>query len=311
MLKKNYCNVKEFIEKPSQKSAKKFIDQGNYLWNSGIFLFRADTFVKELSLHSNEISKKIKKSFDNAVQDLDFIRLEKSSFESSPNNSIDYELMEKSDNVVVVPLDIGWSDIGSWSALYELSKKDINGNVINGDVITEDTINCYIHSENRLLTTVGLKDLCIIDTPDAILIANKDETNKVKKILKQLNKKNRKEQSFNRKVYRPWGWFDVIEIASNFQVKRLHVNSGEKLSLQYHNMRDEHWVVVKGVATVVNGSEHLILKEGQSTYIPKKVQHSLSNKEVEPLELIEIQSGTYLGEDDIVRLQDIYGRIKK
>jgi mannose-1-phosphate guanylyltransferase/mannose-6-phosphate isomerase len=304
----DFYEVDKFIEKPNQKEANGFFEKKDFLWNSGMFMFQANTLIEELSKHCPEISNKIKYSVENAKQDLNFTCLEESSFESCPNNSIDYELMEKSDNVVVVPLDAGWSDIGSWTSLYDSGTQDTNGNVINGDIISQDTTNCFIHSDQNMVATIGLKDMFIVNTPDVTFISTKKDLNQVSKIIDQLRNDGRKEHSYHRKVYRPWGWYDSIESGSFFQVKRLHVNPGAKLSLQFHNKRAEHWVVVKGVASVTNGDEEIRLTKGMSTYIPNKVKHSLSNMENSSLEVIEIQSGLYLGEDDIVRLEDIYGR---
>jgi mannose-1-phosphate guanylyltransferase/mannose-6-phosphate isomerase len=217
--------------------------------------------------------------------------------------------MEKSSNVVVVPLDAQWNDIGSWSALYDIGEKDNNGNVVQGDVLTEETTGSYINANHHMVVTIGVKDLVIVDTPNATLVASKDKSQDVKKIVERLQQQEREEQFCHRKVYRPWGWYDSIETGAHFQVKRLHVNPGAKLSLQMHHKRAEHWVVVKGIATATNGEETLTLAEGQSTYIPVAVTHALANLESTPLEVIEVQSGTYLGEDDIVRFEDIYGRI--
>jgi len=302
--------VVDFFEKPNSQTAEAYLKQGNYLWNSGMFMFQAETLINELNTYSSDTVEAVKRSVDYAVHDLDFIRLEKDSFESSPSNSIDCALMEKSNNVVVVPLDAGWNDIGSWSALHDIGNKDDNGNVIKGDVFAEETINSYIHANHHMVATIGVKDLIIVDTPNATLISSKDKVHKVKKIVEQLQKQEREEQICHRKVYRPWGWYDSIETSKHFQVKRLHVNPGAKLSLQMHHKRAEHWVVVKGIATATNGEEVLTLTEGQSTYIPVTVTHALENLEDIPLEVIEVQSGTYLGEDDIVRFKDIYGRIK-
>jgi mannose-1-phosphate guanylyltransferase/mannose-6-phosphate isomerase len=302
--------VVEFFEKPNSQTAEAYLKQGNYLWNSGMFMFQAETLINELNTYSSDTVEAVKRSVDYAVHDLDFIRLEKDAFESSPSNSIDCALMEKSNNVVVVPLDAGWNDIGSWSALHDIGNKDDNGNVIKGDVFAEETINSYIHANHHMVATIGVKDLIIVDTPNATLISSKDKVHKVKKIVEQLQKQEREEQICHRKVYRPWGWYDSIETSKHFQVKRLHVNPGGKLSLQMHHKRAEHWVVVKGIATATNGEEVLTLTEGQSTYIPVTVIHALENLEDIPLEVIEVQSGTYLGEDDIVRFKDIYGRIK-
>ena len=301
--------VEKFVEKPDLQTAEKYLEQGNYLWNSGMFMFKADTLIDELTTHSPDIVKLVSDAVNNSVQDLDFIRLDKQDFESSPSDSIDYALMEKSDNVVVVTLDAQWNDIGSWSVLHDIGTKDNNGNVIQGDVLTEETTNTYINANHHLVATIGVQDLVIIDTPNATLISTKDKAHEVKKIVEQLQERDREEQSCHRKVYRPWGWYDSIVVCLHFQVKRLHVNPGAKLSLQMHHKRAEHWVVVSGTATVVNGEDVLTLTEGDSTYIPIGTTHSLKNKTNEPLEIIEVQSGTYLGEDDIVRFEDIYGRV--
>jgi len=302
--------VEEFVEKPDLAIAQSYLEQGNYLWNSGMFMFKATTLINELTVHSLDIVNSVSDAVNNAEQDLDFIRLDKQAFESSPSDSIDYALMEKSDNVVVVPLDAQWNDIGSWSALYDIGIKDTNGNVIQGDVFTEETTNTYIHANHHMVATIGVQDLVIVDTPNATLIATKDKAQEVKKIVERLQEQDREEQFCHRKVYRPWGWYDSIEVGLHFQVKRLHVNPGAKLSLQMHHKRAEHWVVVSGTATAINGEEVLTLKEGDSTYIPIGTTHGLENKTNEQLEIIEVQSGAYLGEDDIVRFEDIYGRVK-
>ena len=302
--------VEEFVEKPDLKTAESYLEKGNYLWNSGMFVFKNTTLIDELTVHSPDIVSAVNNAISNADQDLDFIRLDKQAFESSPSDSIDCALMEQSDNVVVIPLDAQWNDIGSWSALHDIGKKDSNGNVIQGDAFIEETTNTYIHANHHLVATIGVNNLVIVDTPNATLIATKDKVQKVKKIVEQIQKQDREEQLCHRKVYRPWGWFDSIEVGLHFQVKRLHVNPGAKLSLQLHQKRAEHWVVVSGIATATNGEEVLTLVEGDSTYIPIGRIHGLENKTNEQLEIIEVQSGTYLGEDDIERFEDIYGRIK-
>jgi mannose-1-phosphate guanylyltransferase/mannose-6-phosphate isomerase len=302
--------VEKFVEKPDLETAQTYLEQGNYLWNSGMFMFKVETLIDELTTHSPDIVKAVSSAVKNASQDLDFIRLDKQAFESSPSDSIDYALMEKSDNVVVVPLDAGWSDVGSWSALYDIGNKDANGNVIKGDVIIQDTNNTYINADHHMVAAIGVDNLIIIDTPDAIFIATQDKAQEVKSIVESLQASGRFEGSAHRKVYRPWGWYDSIESGEHFQVKRLHVNPGAKLSLQMHNKRAEHWVVVNGTATATNGEKVLTLKKGESTYIPLGVTHGLENATNEPLEIIEVQSGTYLGEDDIIRFEDMYGRIK-
>jgi len=301
-------NVEKFVEKPDLQTAQLYLEQGNFLWNSGIFAFQAKTLIDELKIHSSEIVKSVKESLDNATKDLGFIHLEAKSFTSSPSDSIDIALMEKSSNLVVVPLDLNWSDIGSWSALHEIGVSDIDGNVILGDVFTAETSNTYINANHHLVATIGIKNLVIVDTPNATLIASKDKTEEVNKILDQLEEKNRDEQYSHRKVYRPWGWYDSIESGENFQVKRLHINPKSKLSLQSHQHRAEHWVVVSGTANVINGKDELTLNKGESTYIPLGVKHSLENKTKNPLEIIEVQSGAYLGEDDIFRYDDVYCR---
>jgi mannose-1-phosphate guanylyltransferase/mannose-6-phosphate isomerase len=302
--------VEEFVEKPDLQTAKTYLEHGNYLWNSGMFMFKADTLIGELTTHSPEIVTSVNDAVNNAMKDLDFIRLDKQSFESSPSDSIDYALMEKSNNVVVVPLDAQWNDIGAWSALHDIGTKDTNGNVIKGDVITQDTTNTYINANHHMVATIGVDNLIIVDTPDATFIAAQDKAQEVKSIVESLQANGRDEGAMHRKVFRPWGWYDSIESGKHFQVKRLHVNPGAKLSLQMHHKRAEHWVVVSGVATAINGDKVLTLKEGESTYIPLGITHALENKTSDPLEIIEVQSGAYLGEDDIVRFEDIYGRVE-
>ena len=303
--------VEEFVEKPDLKIAESYLEQGNYLWNSGMFMFQALIFINELTTHSPKIVTSVNNAVSNAERDLDFIRLEKQAFGSSPSDSIDYALMEKSDNVVVVPLDAGWSDVGSWSLLYDISVKDRSGNVLKGDVIAHDTTNTYIYASHHMITTLGVDNLVVIDTPDATFISTQDNAEKVKSIVESLQVDGRDEANMHRKVYRPWGWYNSIEVGKYFQVKILHVNPGAKLSLQMHHKRAEHWIVVNGIATAINGDQILTLSKGESTYIPFGVTHSLENRTREPLEIVEVQSGTYLGEDDIVRFEDIYGRDKE
>jgi mannose-1-phosphate guanylyltransferase/mannose-6-phosphate isomerase len=300
--------VECFIEKPSLQMAKSFLEEGDYFWNSGMFMFSANVLIDELKGLSPEIYQAAKNAVDYASKDLDFIRLDEKSFALSPNNSIDYVVMEKSKNVVVVPLDAGWTDIGSWSSLYNIGEKDKNFNVIRGDVLTQDVNNCYINADHHLVVAIGVKNLIIVDTSNATLISSIDKIQEVREITLKLQDKNRQEQLTHRKVYRPWGWFDSIEKGANFQVKRLHVNPGAKLSLQKHHYRAEHWVVVSGTATTIKGKDKSILTKGESIYIPANTRHSLENNTKKPLEIIEVQSGNYLGEDDIVRFEDIYNR---
>jgi mannose-1-phosphate guanylyltransferase/mannose-6-phosphate isomerase len=301
--------VEEFVEKPDLQTAHTYLEQGNYLWNSGMFMFKAATLIDELTTHSPEIVTSVNGAVNNATQDLDFIRLDKQAFEASPFISIDYALMEKSKNVVVVPLDAQWNDIGSWSALHDIGTKDTNGNVIKGDVITKDITNTYINADHHMVAAIGVDNLIIIDTPDATFIATQDKAQEVKSIVESLQASNRCESSAHRKVYRPWGWYDSIEAGKHFQVKRLNVKPGAKLSLQMHHKRAEHWVVVSGTATVTNGEKIFTLNKGESTYIPLGAIHALENQTNESLEIIEVQSGLYLGEDDIIRFEDVYGRV--
>lgn len=300
--------VEKFVEKPDLQTAQSYLEQGNYLWNSGMFMFKADVLINELTTHSPNIVTSVNNAVNDAVQDLDFIRLDKQAFESSPSDSIDCALMEKSSNVVVVSLDAQWNDIGTWSALHDIGEKDSNGNVIRGDVIAQDTTNTYINADHHMAVTIGVDNLIVVDTPDATFIATKDKAQEVKSIVESLRASGRDESGMHRKVYRPWGWYDSIEADEHFQVKRLHVKPGAKLSLQMHHKRAEHWVVVNGTATAINGKEVLTLTEGESTYIPIGTTHALENHTNEILEIIEVQSGVYLGEDDIVRFEDIYGR---
>ena len=287
--------VEEFVEKPDLKTAQFYLEQGSYLWNSGMFVFQAHTFIDELTAHAPNIVTSVNNSIINAAQDLDFIRLEKQAFESSPSDSIDYALMEKSHNVVVVPLDAQWNDISAWTALHDIGVKDENSNVIKGDVITQDTTNTYINADHHMVVTVGVDNLIIVDTPDVTLIASQDKVQEVKSIVESLQDSGRYESNAHRKVYRPWGWYDSIESGEYFQVKKLHVNPSAKLSLQMHHKRAEHWVVVSGIATVTNGEQTFSLNKGESTYIPLGITHSLENKTSEPLEIIEVQNGIYLG----------------
>jgi mannose-1-phosphate guanylyltransferase/mannose-6-phosphate isomerase len=303
-------NVERFIEKPNQALADSFVNLGNYFWNSGMFLFEVNTLISELKLYCNDVLETITLAVNYAQKDLDFIRLDKKAFELAPNISIDYALMEKSSNVVVVPTNAKWNDIGSWLALYDIGKKDIEGNVTTGDVVLMDSTNCYINANHHLVVAVGVNNLIVVDTSDATFIASQNSLDKVKTIVNSLKDKSRNEGIENRKVYRPWGWYDTIETGDNFQVKKLHVKPKAKLSLQMHHYRAEHWVIVSGTATVINSEDKFTLKKGDSTFIPSGTVHGLENNTNKLLELIEVQSGSYLGEDDIVRYKDIYGRIK-
>ncbi|WP_296591035.1 mannose-1-phosphate guanylyltransferase/mannose-6-phosphate isomerase [Methylophaga sp.] len=300
--------VKRFIEKPELATAESYLAAGNFFWNSGMFMFKASAYLDELQQHSPEILSACKASLEKSVIDLDFIRVETESFEHSPSDSIDYAVMEKTTKAFVVPLDAGWSDVGSWSSLWEAFPQDENNNVIIGDVITDSVHNSYIHSENRLVTVLGLDDVVVVETHDAIMVAHKDQAQEVKKIVEALNKQERKEVLTHRKCYRPWGSYDSVDYGERFQVKRITVNSGASLSLQKHYHRAEHWVVVSGTAEVTRDDEVILLGENESTFIPLGSVHRLRNPGRVPLEIVEVQSGSYLEEDDIIRLQDNYNR---
>ena len=306
--KTNYYNIKSFTEKPNQADAKKYLDSGNYLWNSGMFMFKASVYLQELEKFEPEILSSCKKSCQTEYKDKDFIRLNKDEFYQCPEKSVDYAVMEHTEDAMVVPLDADWSDIGSWDALWDAKNKDSNGNVSKGDVILNGVKNTYTYSSNRLVSAIGVSDLVIVDTQDALLIADKNHSQNIKDIVNQLKKENRSEAENHRKVLRPWGYYDSIDVDDGFQVKRILVNPGAKLSLQKHQHRAEHWVVVKGIATITRGDDVFVLKENQSTYIPKGEVHRLENTEEIDLEIIEIQTGDYLGEDDIIRLEDDYQR---
>jgi len=300
--------VEQFVEKPDRETAERYLASGDYYWNSGMFLISAAVYLQELERFAPEMVQACRKSFGNASRDQDFVRLDKASFSCCPSDSIDYAVMEKTDKAVIIPLDAGWSDVGAWSALWEIGEKDEAGNVIRGDVVAHDSHGCYIQANSRLVTAVGLENHVIIETADAILVAPKNRVQDVKAIVNRLNALKRPETITHRTVYRPWGAYQSVDAAARFQVKRITVNPGATLSLQKHHHRAEHWVVVNGTARVTKGDEVLLLSENQSIYIPLGVTHRLENPGVIPLELIEVQSGSYLGEDDIVRFEDVYGR---
>ncbi|WP_460100089.1 mannose-1-phosphate guanylyltransferase/mannose-6-phosphate isomerase [Sessilibacter sp. MAH4] len=300
--------VDRFVEKPSIEIAKDYVSSGSYFWNSGMFLFRPSRYLAELEKHNPEIVLYCRKALELAQADLDFIRVDKGLFEQCPEDSIDYAVMEKTESALMVTLDAGWSDVGSWSALWEVSEKDSSGNTLKGDVVAEDATGCFVQADNKLIAIVGVDDLVIVDTDDSLMVASKNRVQDVKKIVSMLKTQNRPEATVHRKVYRPWGYYDSIDSGDRFQVKRIVVNPGAELSLQMHHHRAEHWIVVSGTALVVNGDTETILTENQSTYIPIGQIHQLKNPGSIPLELIEVQSGSYLGEDDIVRFEDKYGR---
>ena len=301
-------NVEKFVEKPDIKLAQKYFNSGDYYWNSGMFLVKAGLYLNELSRFCPEIFEICQSAVAERQNDLGFIRINKDRFLECPNKSIDYAVMEKTNNAFVVPLDVGWNDIGSWSSLWDISKKDFNGNAIYGDVLLNNTHNSYIRSESMLVAAIGLDNLVIVATKDVIMVAHKNSVDDVKIITKDLERDARSEWALNREVFRPWGKFDAIDSGKRYQVKRITVKPGAKLSVQMHHHRAEHWVIVSGTARVTKGNKSFLLSENESTYIPVGVVHALENPGKVELELIEIQSGIYLGEDDIVRFEDRYGR---
>lgn len=300
--------VASFKEKPDAVTAQQYIDSGEYLWNSGMFMLSPSLYLDELNRYQPDIHQVCQKAFTGVEQDNDFLRINADVFSTCPDDSIDYAVMEKTTLARVVPLDAGWNDIGSWSSLWQVNDKDEDGNSIQGDVLTYQAKNNLVMSEGRLVAAIGVDDLMIVDTKDAVMIAHKDQSQHVKAIVDQLKKDKREESDFHRVVYRPWGTFDSVEQGERFKVKRIMVKPGAKLSLQMHHHRAEHWIVVSGTAKVTRGDETMMLSENQSTYIEIGMTHSLENPGVLPLEIIEIQTGSYLGEDDIVRFSDIYGR---
>jgi mannose-1-phosphate guanylyltransferase len=303
-----FYNIKSFKEKPTKNLAEQYINSGNYFWNSGMFLFKASTYLKELKKFAPDILAACKKSLLSIDRDADFIRLNDDEFYKCPSDSIDYAVMEYTKDGVVVPLDAGWNDIGSWSMLHNVKKKDSNNNVSEGNVILDNVHNSYIYSPNRLSSVIGLSDIVIIDTQDALLVVDKKSDQKIKEIVENLTNENRKESVLHRKVFRPWGYYDSIDSGKGYQVKRILVNPKAKLSLQKHQFRSEHWVIISGTAIITCGNEIFELTENQSTYIPRGEIHRLENQNNFPLEIIEIQTGSYLGEDDIIRLEDYYQR---
>ncbi|WP_426357579.1 mannose-1-phosphate guanylyltransferase/mannose-6-phosphate isomerase [Pseudocolwellia sp. HL-MZ19] len=307
--------VSSFVEKPNLETAKGYVDSGEYYWNSGMFMFKASQYVDVLKKYNPAIYDACVKAMQVQNQDMDFVRVDKNAFMQCPDDSIDYAVMEplcaeNNSDVVVVPMDAGWNDVGGFAALLEVSKQDENGNAFTGDVESVDTHNTLVISEDKLVTTVGVKDLVVINTKDAVLVAHKDEAQHVKTIVNKLKENGRSEPVVHREVYRPWGKYDSVDNGERFQVKRITVKPGAKLSVQMHHHRAEHWVVVSGTAIVQKGEEEIFLTENESVYLPVGVVHALNNPGVIDLELIEVQVGSYLGEDDIVRFEDRYGRVK-
>lgn len=300
--------IDQFVEKPDLTTAEQYLEEGGYYWNSGMFMFRADRFLEELKAFRPDILEACEKAMASTAADMDFIRVDKEAFMACADESVDYAVMEHTESAVVVPLDAGWNDVGSWSALWDIKKKDEAGNVIEGDVIAKSTRDSFIYAPDKLVSTLGVENLVIVDTPDALLVADKSQIQDVKKIVVDIKSSGRNESFQHREVYRPWGKYDSIDMGERYQVKRITVKPGAKLSLQKHHHRAEHWIVVSGTASVTRGDETFLVSENQSTYIPLGEVHCLKNPGKVDLELIEIQSGSYLGEDDIVRLEDDYGR---
>jgi mannose-1-phosphate guanylyltransferase/mannose-6-phosphate isomerase len=301
--------VAEFVEKPDLETAKGYLASGDFYWNSGMFVFRADAYLKELEQFHPEILQAASKACELIKADMDFLRLDKEAFIACPSESIDYAVMEKTDKSVVVPMDAGWSDVGSWSALADVTVDEgNNGNVLQGDILTKGVSNSYLRSENRMIAGIGLDNLIVVETADAVLVAHKSQVQDVKEIVEELKSNGRCEHISHVRVYRPWGSYETVDECERFKVKRIVVNPGASLSLQQHNHRAEHWVVVKGTAQITKGEKEVLLTEDQSVYIPLGTKHRLTNPGLIPLEIVEVQTGSYLGEDDIVRFSDEYGR---
>jgi mannose-1-phosphate guanylyltransferase/mannose-6-phosphate isomerase len=300
--------VERFVEKPGVETAREYVDSGAYLWNSGMFMFKASRLIAEMEEHASLIMAACREAFARRQIDLDFTRLAEVPFRECPSDSLDYAVMEKTEAAVVVPLECGWSDLGSWASLQEVNGADGAGNVIRGDVLVRDVSNSYLRSESRLVTAIGISDQIIVETADAILVADRSRSQEVKEIVEQMRREKRPEVKTHRRVFRPWGSYEGLAMDSRYQVKHIVVRPGGRLSLQMHHHRAEHWVVVRGTAKVTVGEESQMVSENQSTYIPVGAKHRLENPGVIDLELIEIQTGSYLGEDDIVRFEDVYGR---
>ena len=301
-------SVARFVEKPDLDTAKQFLASGNFFWNSGMFVFKAEVYLSELQRHRPDIYQAAQLAWQHSTHDLDFCRLDEKDFAACPSESIDYAVMERTKDAAMVTVDIGWSDIGSWSSLAEVSTQDAQGNAKRGDVYLAETVNSYVRAESRMVAAIGVRDLVIVETADAVLVMHKDFAQDVKHTVEYLKQAERTEHLVHRRVYRPWGYYEGIDVGDRFQAKRIMVKPGSKLSLQMHHHRAEHWVVVSGTAKVTRGDEEMLLHEDQSTYIPIGIKHRLENVGKLPLCLIEVQSGSYLGEDDIVRFEDDYKR---
>ena len=302
--------VARFVEKPDAATAQTYFDGGDYYWNSGMFLFRASRYLEELECFEPEMLAACRDALSGGQRDLDFVRVANEAFAACPADSIDYAVMERTEAAAMVALDAGWSDIGSWSALWAIAERDGDDNSLRGDVVTHDVRGTLIHADHRLVAAVGVNDLVVVETKDAVLVAHKDRVQDVKKVVERLKAEGRCEHLNHREVYRPWGWYDSVDFGDRFQVKRITVKPGAKLSVQMHHHRAEHWVVVQGTARVTRGNESYLVAENESTFIPIGEIHALENPGRIPLHLVEVQSGAYLGEDDIVRIEDQYGRVR-
>ncbi|MDH5731972.1 MAG: mannose-1-phosphate guanylyltransferase/mannose-6-phosphate isomerase, partial [Gammaproteobacteria bacterium] len=307
--------IQQFVEKPDMAIAESYLQIGDYLWNSGMFLIKASTWLNALKEYRLDIFESVQQAFEAGRDDYDFYRVDENLFKSTPSESIDYAVMEQlteKENAkfkgAIIPLDAGWSDVGSWQSIWDIGIKDASGNVRSGDVFLHDSQNSLIMAESRIVAGIGLENIVIVETPDAVMVANKNNSQNVKDIVTQLKAEKRDEALFHRKVYRPWGSYQGVDAGERYQVKHIEVKPGASLSLQMHHHRAEHWIVVSGTARVTRGEEEFILSENESTYIPLGVTHRLENPGTIPLKIIEVQSGTYLGEDDIVRFEDKYGR---
>lgn len=300
--------VEAFVEKPDADLAASYLQDGSYFWNSGMVLLKASRYLEALAQYRPDILEACRRAMSPLRHDGDFTRINEAEFQACPSESIDYAVLELTQDAAMVPLDAGWSDIGSWDALYRMGSSDADGNVLEGDVLAVSCRNVYGHSDGRLVALLGLNDVVVVDTPDALLVAARDQVQRVRELVSRLKQQGRPEAVAPRRVFRPWGYYDSVDEGDRFQVKRITVRPGGRLSLQLHHHRAEHWIVVRGTASVTRGDETFLLSENQSTYIPLGVRHRLENPGAIPLELIEVQSGAYLGEDDIVRFDDIYGR---
>ncbi|MDO8697440.1 MAG: mannose-1-phosphate guanylyltransferase/mannose-6-phosphate isomerase, partial [Pseudomonas sp.] len=308
LLPEGVSRVAKFVEKPDAQKAAEFVKSGDYFWNSGMFLFRASRFLDELKKHEPDIYDTCLLALERSKYDGEQISIDAATFECCPNDSIDCAVMEKTQRACVVPLDAGWSDVGCWSSLWDVKEKDSNGNVTQGDVVVRDSFNCLVHGNGKLVSVIGLQDIVVVETKDAMMIAHKDRVQEVKQLVNTLNEQGRTETQTHCEVYRPWGSYDSVDMGGRFQVKHITVKPGAQLSLQMHHHRAEHWIVVSGTAQVTCNDKTFLLTENQSTYIPITAVHRLANPGKIPLEIIEVQSGSYLGEDDIERLEDVYGR---